>query len=65
MLAGQVIKGGVVSVTVTVNEQLDWLPDESVAVEVTVVTPRGNAEPEGGKFTTFPLGQLLSVAVTV
>ena len=41
MLAGQVIVGGVVSLTVTVCVQVDTLPDASVAVHVTVVLPTG------------------------
>jgi hypothetical protein len=35
--------------TVTVNEQLLVLPEVSVAVQVTVVTPSGKREPEGGE----------------
>ena len=41
MLAGQVIVGGVVSLTVTVCVHVDTLPDASVAVHVTVVLPTG------------------------
>jgi len=47
MLAGQLMTGFSVSLTVTVNEQLDVLPAASVAVLVTVVVPFGKAEPEG------------------
>src|SRR5687767_8648994 len=39
MLAGQVITGACVSLTVTVNEQVAVLPAASRAVYVTVVTP--------------------------
>ena len=39
MFAGQVIVGFSVSLTVTVNEQVPVLFDESVAMQVTVVTP--------------------------
>ena len=39
--AGQVIVGGVVSLTVTVCVHVDMLPDASVAVHVTVVLPTG------------------------
>ena len=46
------------SFTVTVNEQLDELPAESVAVELTVVVPLGNVEPEGGLDTTTTPAQL-------
>ena len=41
ILAGQVIVGGVVSLTVTVWVQVAVLPDASVAVHVTVVVPTG------------------------
>jgi hypothetical protein len=34
--------------TVTVNSQVSVLDDESVTVQVTVLIPVGNAEPEGG-----------------
>jgi len=34
-------------VTVTVNEQVLVLPEVSVAVHVTVVTPSGNTDPDG------------------
>ncbi len=64
MFAGQVITGFSVSVTVTVNEQVDVLPDASVAVLVTVVVPFGNVEPDAGLETTVTPGQL-SVAVTL
>ena len=50
VLAGphDVITGLVVSETVTVNEHgADTLPIESVAVNVFVVTPIGNTDPEG------------------
>ncbi len=62
--AGQVITGFSVSATVTVNEQVDVLPDASVAVLVTVVVPFGNVEPDAGLETTVTPGQL-SVAVTL
>jgi hypothetical protein len=48
--AGQVIVGGCVSFTVTVNEQLG--PAE--AVHVTVVVPFGKNEPDAGTQVTFP-----------
>jgi len=63
-LAGQLIKGFSLSLTVTVNVQADVLPDVSVAMEVTFVVPFGKVEPEGGSLTTVTPG-LLSVAVTV
>jgi hypothetical protein len=50
MSAGTVIVGGVVStpVTVTWNDALPVLPCASVAVQVTVVVPSGNVEPDAG-----------------
>ena len=45
---GQVTTGGVVSTTVTLNEQLPVLLDESVAEQVTVVVPFGKVLPEAG-----------------
>jgi len=48
MLAGQLTVGETVSVTETVNEQLELKLNEFVAVHVTVVTPNANAEPEAG-----------------
>jgi hypothetical protein len=49
--------------TVTVNEQLAWLPDESLTVQLTVVVPTGNAEPLPGVQTGVPTPGQLSVAV--
>ena len=46
--AGQIITGGVVSITVTVNEQVDVLFELSVAVNVTKVVPTGNEDPDEG-----------------
>ena len=48
MLAGQLITGAVLSLTVTVNEQAAVLPAPSVAVAVTVVVPRANVLPLAG-----------------
>ena len=48
MLAGQVTAGGWLSITVTVNEQVDVLPLPSVAVAMTVVVPRGKTVPLAG-----------------
>ena len=45
---GQVMAGGCVSLTVTVNMQPEMFPDKSVTEQVTVVVPCGNVEPEGG-----------------
>jgi hypothetical protein len=63
MLAGQVICGGSVSLTVTVNEQLPVLVLVSVAEQVTVVVPTGNVAPEAGVQTTGITPSQLSLAV--
>jgi hypothetical protein len=65
MFAGHVITGFWVSITVTVNEQLAGLPEASVAVQVTVVVPAGNDEPEGGTHVAALTPAQLSVAVAV
>jgi hypothetical protein len=63
MFAGQVKTGGSSSTIVTVNEQVAELPLGSVAVQVTVVVPTGNVEPDVG---TQPMeAPQLSAAVTV
>jgi hypothetical protein len=41
-----------------VNEQLAVLPDESVAVQVTVLVPLANVPPEAGEQTTVAAPQL-------
>ncbi len=48
--------------TVTSNDVELVLPDESVAVQVTVVVPTGNTEPEAGRQATCVVPEL-SVAV--
>jgi hypothetical protein len=53
--AGQVIVGGVLSVTVTLNVQLDAAPPE----QVTVVVPTGKNVPDGGLHVTEPHGPLV------
>lgn len=58
---GQVIDGGSVSLTVTVNWQLEELPAESETVQLTVVTPCGNVEPLGGLQTGEPTPEQLSL----
>jgi hypothetical protein len=58
MLAGQLIVGFSVSLTVTVNWQLAVLFDASCAVHVTVVVPFGKVEPDGGLQLTVAPGQL-------
>src|SRR6266849_8461308 len=45
MFGGHVMTGGVLSMTVTVNEQVEVLFELSVAVYVTVVVPLGNVAP--------------------
>ena len=50
------------SVTVTVNEQVDVLPPVSVAIELTVVVPFGKVDPDGGVLTTLTPSQLSEVA---
>jgi len=64
MFAGQVIEGGCVSLTVTVNEQFAVSLLESVTKQFTVVDPFGNVEPEAGEHTGVTVPQL-SVAETV
>ena len=61
---GQVTVGAVVSTTVTMKEQplTEVLPLASVAVQVTVVVPLGNVEPDAGVQVAVAPGQL-SVAV--
>ena len=63
--AGQVTTGGSSSTTVTVNEQEPILVAESVAVQVTVVTPFGNVAPDAGVQTGVSEPSQLSVAVAV
>ncbi|MDP9283113.1 MAG: hypothetical protein M3P38_13545 [Chloroflexota bacterium] len=50
--------------TVTLKVPVDVLPDESVAVQLTVVVPPGNRLPEGGTQVIVG-GPALSVAVAV
>jgi hypothetical protein len=64
MFAGQVIAGFCVSLTVTVNVQLRALFEVSVAVQLTVVVPLANGDPDGGEQLTLALPQL-SVAAGV
>ena len=49
---------------VTVNVQVPILPQASVAVAVTVVTPRGNTDPEACDNTGVNVPEQLSLAVT-
>ncbi len=63
-----VIVGASVSLTVTVKLQVEVFPELSAAVQVTVVVPFGNVDPDAGEHVTVTalpgLGQL-SVAVGV
>ena len=64
MFDGQgLMVGAWVSLTVTVNEQLAELPDPSLTVQFTVVTPFGNVEPDAGEHTGVLTPEQLSVAV--
>jgi hypothetical protein len=58
MLAGQVMEGGWLSTTVTLKLQVPVLPEESVAVQVTVLVPLANVEPLAGEQTTVAVPQL-------
>ena len=56
--------GGVVSTTATLNWQVESLPDVSLAVQSTGVSPRLKVEPEGGTLPTDTEPQL-SLAVAL
>jgi len=58
-----VISGTWVSLTITVNEQVDVFIDASVTEQFTVVVPLGNVDPVGGAHATDPNPGQLSVAV--
>ncbi len=63
VLGGQLMLGGCVSrATVTVKVHVVRLVQLSVAVQVTVEVPRGNALPDGGEQVTATLVSALSVA---
>jgi hypothetical protein len=63
MFAGQLMVGGVTSLTVTVNVQVLVLGTVSVAVQVTVVTPFGKVEPDVGEQVTLRVPSQLSLAI--
>jgi len=63
MFAGTVITGGVVLCTVTVKDACEVLLCASVAVQVTVVAPMGNVDPDAGMQFTATLPSTASVAV--
>ena len=48
MSPGHVATGASVSLTVTVNEHVSALPAASEAMQVTVVAPAANVEPDAG-----------------
>ena len=48
IFSGQVIDGGAESITVTVNEHVDEFVHSFVALQVTVVMPSANVDPDGG-----------------
>ena len=62
MFAGQVMTGFSVSAIVTVKEQFALLPELSVAVQLTVLVPLANVEPDAGVQTVLAIAQL-SLAV--
>ena len=55
--------GALVSLTVTVNEALPMLLEESVALHETVVVPNANVEPDDGAHVVARAPSTLSVAV--
>jgi hypothetical protein len=63
IFAGQLIVGGCVSFTVTVNEQLDEFPDASSTLQVTVVVPFGKVDPDAGLHVGAPTPGQLSLTV--
>ena len=62
-LAGHVIVGFCVSVTVTVKVQLAVLVEASVTLHETVVVPFANDEPDAGAQTGAPTPGQLSLTV--
>src|SRR5215831_11015919 len=62
ILAGQLMTGGVLSITVTVCVAVVELPEPSVAVQVMVVVPTGKVFPDGERLTDT---EQLSLAVAV
>ena len=63
MFAGQVIVGGCVSFTVTVNVQLALLLDASATLQETVVVPFANDDPDAGAQIGVPTPGQLSLTV--
>jgi hypothetical protein len=65
ILEVQMTVGLWVSLTVTANEQETLLPLESVAEQVTVVTPLGKVDPDEGEQVTAPTPGQLSLTLGV
>lgn len=65
MFAGQVMAGGMLSLTVTVKVHIAMLLEVSFAVQVTVVVPLGKLLPEAGKQVTVAPVQLSEAVGTV
>jgi hypothetical protein len=63
MADGQVIPTAGIWVTVTLKEQVETLPQQSVAEQLTGVVPSGNENPEGGLHPIVTLVQQASEAV--
>src|SRR5258708_40247378 len=53
------------ALTVTVNEQVFEFPNESVAVQLTVVVPVAKVEPEAGLQTSAASGSVVTVNITL
>jgi hypothetical protein len=64
-LAGSISLGGVISLTVTGKLPLLEFPAASVAVQATVMEPRGNTEPDAGLQAMLGGGPESSTAVAV
>ena len=62
-MAGQFKTGTTVSFTVTVNEQLEEFAAASLTVQLTVLVPSGNVEPDGGLHTGVPTPGQLSLTL--
>ena len=65
MSAGTVIWGAVLSFTVILNEAEEDFPWESVALQLTVVSPNGNVAPEAGVQSELVTASSGSVKLTV
>ena len=61
---GQFILGGVVSTTVILNEQVERLPKSSAAMQLTMVSPIGKGNPDGGSQAMAGWESQVSVAAT-